>query len=154
MGIKRMRENRKHNNFSVLLFVVVFIFAATSFSASIIDGETAHAITVPQRMGYEGQLKNSAGVDQTGTFNMVFRIYDVETGGSAIWTETHSSVSVSDGYFAASLGTSTALDLAFDKEYWISIEVDSACERSRMMLNRKCLQLCLLRRFGLWLRGH
>jgi len=56
---------------------------------------------------------------------MTFRIYDVATGGIALWTETQSSVTVSDGMYNVVLGSVTPINLQFDTQYYLGIEVES-----------------------------
>ena len=38
---------------------------------------------------------------------MTFRMYDVDTGGTEFWTETHTSVPVANGVFSVQLGSVT-----------------------------------------------
>lgn len=89
----------------------------------------AHA-AIPELLTYQGILKDNAGNLLTGTYSMTFRIYDAQTGGSALWTETQSSVSVSSGKFSVQLGTVTALNLDFSTDYWLSIQVGTDPEMS------------------------
>ena len=83
---------------------------------------------VPQLLTYQGLLKNSSGSYLTGTYSMVFKIYNVSTGGTALWTETQSSVSASSGRFSVELGSVTPLNLAFNAQYWLGIQVGSDIE--------------------------
>lgn len=83
---------------------------------------------VPQLISYQGILKDSSGNYLTGTYSIQFKIYNVSTSGSALWTETQSSVSVSSGKFSVQLGSVTPLDLDFDENYWLSIKVDTDAE--------------------------
>lgn len=83
---------------------------------------------VPQVMSYQGLLKNNSGNLLSGTYSMQFKIYSASTGGSALWTETQSSVSVSSGRFSVQLGSVTALNLDFNQDYWLSIKVGSDAE--------------------------
>ena len=63
----------------------------------------------PTLMNYSGVLTNSGGAPQVGTFSVTFRIYDVASGGAALWTETQSVTTVSGGRFSILLGSVTAL---------------------------------------------
>ena len=69
---------------------------------------------VPKLLAYNGVLKSSSGSFLTGTYSMTFRIYSASTGGSALWTETQSSVSTSSGKFSVQLGSVTTLNLDFN----------------------------------------
>jgi len=84
-----------------------------------------HAESVPHYLGYEGQLKNASDEDLTGDYDMVFKIYDALTSGNLLWTEPHTDVSVSNGYFSVQLGSATDLDLTFDKQYFVSLNVEA-----------------------------
>jgi hypothetical protein len=85
---------------------------------------TLSALSVPTTMSYEGYLTDSSGTALTGTYSMVFSLYTASSGGSAIWTETQGSVSVSEGYFAVQLGSETAINLDFDQQYYLGINVE------------------------------
>ena len=64
---------------------------------------------VPHEISYQGWLgtaDDTTGV--TGTFTMVFRLYDAETGGSNLWSETH-EVRVNHGVFTVILGSSNPI---------------------------------------------
>jgi len=61
----------------------------------------------PQLINYQGRL-NLGGNPVTGTFSMVFSIYSVANGGTAIYTETQ-NVNVSDGVFNVLIGSVTAI---------------------------------------------
>jgi len=78
---------------------------------------------VPKLVTYNGILKNTGGSFLTGTYSMKFRIYSASTGGTVLWTETQSSVSVSSGRFSVQLGGVTALNLDFGQDYWLSVEI-------------------------------
>lgn len=44
---------------------------------------------IPQEINFQGVLKDVSGtVVSNGDYNLTFKIYNVETGGSALWTET------------------------------------------------------------------
>lgn len=65
---------------------------------------------VPQLINYQGQLTNSSGNPSNGTFTMVFRIFDVATAGTALYTETQ-TVTVSGGIFNVLIGSVTPVPL-------------------------------------------
>jgi hypothetical protein len=63
---------------------------------------------VPGQMNYQGILKDGSGNLLTGSYAMVFTIYDSASGGTSLWTETQ-TVSVEAGLYNIQLGSSTAL---------------------------------------------
>ncbi len=92
--------------------------------------------TAPRLISFQGQLTDSVGARLTGTYSMTFKLYNVASGGSALWTEAQSSVSVSGGVFDVELGSVTALTPSFDTQYWLGITVAGDAEmtpRRRLM---------------------
>lgn len=83
---------------------------------------------VPHLINYQGKLTNSQGQPITGAVNVTFRIYDQESGGSPLWTETYTGLTIDKGIFNVMLGGVTALNLAFDKQYYLGIQVGSDTE--------------------------
>ncbi len=87
---------------------------------------SAFAQELPRLINYQGKLTNPDGVAVDAPVDITFRIYDVETGGTALWTEAHtgaSRITVTNGLFDVQLGGITDLDLPFDDEYWIELQV-------------------------------
>ena len=84
---------------------------------------------VPKLVSYQGVLTDGGGgAVPNGTYDITFSMYDVETGGSALWTETQ-SLSVVGGIFNANLGSQTSLNpLPFDVVYWLGVSVDGGSE--------------------------
>jgi hypothetical protein len=60
---------------------------------------------IPELMSYQGYLSDSGGNPISGAKTITFTIYDADPGGNAVWTETHSAVPVSDGFFSVLLGS-------------------------------------------------
>jgi len=94
---------------------------------------------VPQLMNYQGRLTNSSGSPLDTTVSMIFTIYDDSTGGNAKWTETHPSVTVTDGLFNVLLGSVSTIidDTVFNSDTrYLGIKVGSNAEispRSRLV---------------------
>ncbi|MFI5216330.1 MAG: IPT/TIG domain-containing protein [Candidatus Limnocylindria bacterium] len=64
---------------------------------------------VPGRVNFQGLLLDSAGEPVTGTVTLQLELFSAASGGSPLWTETHSSVSVTDGIYDVVLGSLTPL---------------------------------------------
>lgn len=64
---------------------------------------------IPHRMNYNGMLTDNAGNPLNGSYDLTFAIYDVDAGGTALWTETHYQTQVEDGLVNIVLGSSTAI---------------------------------------------
>ncbi len=86
---------------------------------------------VPPTLHYQGRLTNAAGVGENASYDMEFRIYDVETGGVALWSQSLTGVEVSRGLFDAEL---TEIDIPFDGQYWMEIVVDGDVMSPRVKL--------------------
>jgi hypothetical protein len=85
------------------------LLAVASFVAFFAIPAHTDAAINPQ-INFQGKLTNPDGTNVTdGTYSITFSIYTVSTGGTAVWTETQSSVAVSSGIFQVSLGSVTAL---------------------------------------------
>ena len=64
---------------------------------------------VPHDMAYQGVLTDAVGAPLTGPVTLVFRVFDLPTGGTPLYTETHSGVAIDslDGSFLVQLGLGT-----------------------------------------------
>ncbi len=83
-------------------------------SLSILSTSVAHG-AINNQISFQGKLTNPDGTNVTnGNYSIVFSLYTVSTGGSAIWTETQGSVPVTDGIFQVNLGSVTSLPGSVD----------------------------------------
>ncbi len=100
-------------HFKPLCFIFLFIILLT-------------AQTVPTVLDYQGSLTDDTGIPLTEDVSISFAIYGVETGGSALWSETQNTVTVTDGLFHVLLGSVTALpESLFDApDRWVGISVN------------------------------
>lgn len=70
--------------------------------------------TINRQINFQGKLTNPNGTNVAdASRTMVFSIYTVDTGGTAVWTESK-SVSTVDGIFRTSLGDTTSLPGSID----------------------------------------
>src|SRR3989344_2769835 len=92
----------KRNNLlrTVQASVILIMFVAELL---LPVGATLAASNFNKQINYQGKLTNSSGIPVTdGTYQMVFNLYTVASGGTAIWTETRSGANkrtVTDGLF-------------------------------------------------------
>ena len=83
---------------------------------------------VPRFLTYQGVLTDANNLPvKNDTYNVTFRIYELESGGTPLYTENH-VVQTQNGLFSAVLGERKSLDLAFDKGYWLTTTPQSAPE--------------------------
>ncbi|MCA9385641.1 hypothetical protein KC717_03260 [Candidatus Dojkabacteria bacterium] len=123
--------NSRIRNTSILLgFVFLFLFF---FSTSLHTSKAA----INETINFQGKLVDqSDGTNFTGacstSCDFRFRIYDASSGGSLLWEETQSSVTINDGIFNVALGSSTPFDdaafpsMSFDRDdLYFQIEIDA-----------------------------
>ncbi|MEK7181972.1 MAG: hypothetical protein AAB708_02510, partial [Patescibacteria group bacterium] len=96
--------------FSLLTFLCALLIAGGAFSVS-----TAIAATgINHQINFQGKVVNNDGTNVTdGSYSFTFRLYDVSSAGTHIWTETK-SITVTDGIFQTNLGDTTALPGSVD----------------------------------------
>ncbi|MDI6804946.1 MAG: hypothetical protein QME58_14095 [Bacteroidota bacterium] len=85
---------------------------------------------IPPTLSYQGVLTDSLGNPKPdGMYTFTFRLYDVSTGGSAVWTEIK-DVLVKRGLFSTVLGDQTSFEpnVKFDKHYWLGIKSGAEAE--------------------------
>jgi hypothetical protein len=101
-----------------IAFVVILSIALLSMAA---------LADVPGLMNYQGTLTDSTGVALDTTVSMTFSINTDSVGGTQIWTETQSSVTVSHGLFNVLLGSLNAIEDTVFKETsrWLGVRVES-----------------------------
>ncbi len=89
---------------------------------------------IPHQINYQGKITDAAGVGLDGTYSITFRIYDVSSGGTELWSENHPSVNVHKGLFDVILGSGTSIELPFDAQYYLQIEVNGEILTPRIPL--------------------
>jgi hypothetical protein len=101
--------------------------------AAMVGAASPAEAGIPRLVSLQGELGDASAQPITGAVNITFRIYDVGTGGTPLWQETQ-SVTVEEGVYDVLLGSVTLLDLAFDMDYWLSIEVAADGDLRRLGL--------------------
>ncbi|GEM_PF-5790081 len=98
------------------------VFAAVIFALVLFCLANA---AVPRKIHYQGVVLNDDSTPLTGTHDVQFWLYETATGGTAVWSETHTDVHFSeDGHFDVMLGESTPLNLPFDRPYYLEMAID------------------------------
>ncbi|MCH8125750.1 hypothetical protein IIC38_07300, partial [candidate division KSB1 bacterium] len=118
------------------LFLYALAFALMLILPGLILGQ------IPQTLSYQGVLSNSKGeVVVDDIYNITFKLYKTDKGGSPIWSETQ-SLAVKNGLFNTALGSAKPFDLPFDQPYWLSVTIgDDAEARQRMELTASAYSL-------------
>lgn len=95
----------------------------------------ASALAVPTTIPFTGRLSNQSG-PLTGRANVTFRLFDAESGGTELWSETHASVAAVSGLVFVELGAQTSLDAAVfnGQPRWLELTVNSETLAPRIKL--------------------
>ena len=103
-----------------LFYTFTVLFILLSFKLAL--------AAIPPTLNYQGHLTDSSGAPVDGPVNMVFAIYDVETGGTALWSDLL-SVTVNQGVFSVELGAVSPLPPGlFELSLWVGLTVDTDAE--------------------------
>ena len=79
---------------------------------------------VPRIINYQGKFTDKDDNPLSGNYLVTFRFYDVAAGGQAIWEEGH-ILTLNNGMFNALLGSIKPLDIDFNKDLWLGVEIAS-----------------------------
>jgi hypothetical protein len=85
--------------------------------------------SIPQTINYQGVLKDAAGVlVPNGDYSITFKLYNVQSGGTALWNETK-TINVVGGIINTQLGSATAIPSAtFIGAAWLGITIGAGSE--------------------------
>lgn len=116
----------------------IFCTAATLWLAGFTTLQAQANLSV------QGTIQNFDGsaVDN-GSYDVTFKLYSTESGGTAVWSETQ-SVNVVGGVYSVLLGSSNPLTAAFDQTYYLGITLPGGPEltpRSRLTSSPYALSL-------------
>jgi len=79
------------------LFCLFFMFSFSQLRSQV-------------NLSIQGSIQNSSGAAiSDGQYELIFNIYDVQTGGEAIWTEIQPKVEIIGGLYSCILGLITPL---------------------------------------------
>jgi len=92
--------------------VAVFVFMLIS---------TVSFADIPRMINLQGFLVDDIG-PITGEIEATFRIYNASSGGNSLWEETD-SVTVNNGLYSVILGQTNPINIVFDDERWIGIQI-------------------------------
>ncbi|MEO5929600.1 MAG: hypothetical protein ABIR47_06685 [Candidatus Kapaibacterium sp.] len=98
---------------------------ATFFGMLLLAATTALA-GIPRTINYQGRAVNGQGA-LTGTHQITFRIYNVATGGTPLFTEQQPGIDFKNGIFTAAIGNLTfggiPESITFDKQLWLGVTI-------------------------------
>jgi len=90
---------------------------------------------LPTTISYQGYLATSGGAAVTGSVSMTLSLYDVASGGVALWTETQ-TVSVASGVYSVLLGSVAPIPttLTFEAPHYLGVKIGSDAEMTPRQL--------------------
>jgi hypothetical protein len=96
-------------------------------------------------LSVQGTIQKSTGaaVDD-GDYTLIFKLYTTEIGGTPVWSETQSTVTIIGGVYSVTLGSVNPLTAAFDQPYYLGVAVGSGTEltpRARLTSSPYALSL-------------
>lgn len=105
--------------FSVIAVIIVGIMCCVALSYA----------AVPRVLNYQGRFTDKNDNPISGNYLVTFRLYDVVSEGQPLWEEGH-ILGVANGVFNALLGSIKPLDIDFDRDLWLGVEIASDGEMS------------------------
>lgn len=117
------------SNFVFLVLIVGLTYWANT---QALNGQTlitnSNSMT-SQPIKLQGFLTDPTGIPIDTNVNLVFRLYDSETSGTQLWSETHSNVVVEDGLYAVRLGSLNPFPNNLFSDYignlWLGVQVNT-----------------------------
>lgn len=99
------------------------------FAALLIGfAQSVGAQGYPTTIAYSARLTTISGTPVTGSQNIVFSLYDVATGGTALWTESQ-NVNVVNGELSVALGETVPIpETTFARRLFLGIKVGNDAE--------------------------
>jgi len=124
----------------------------TSLALALAALTPLQAAVPPDRIHYQGVLRDAAGAPSTGSFDMVFRLFDSDVGGNEVILDRHllvdgTQVVVTTGQFSVEIGSGETLDGSGPGLYetlaetsrdhgdlWLEIQIDAETLAPRLHL--------------------
>jgi len=103
--------------------------------AAALTISTGALAVVPDMIPVQGVLADADEAPVDALVDMTFTLYDAETAGTVLWSDTFLDVDVDMGFFTVYLGGNTALDfstLLTNDEIWMGVTVESDPEMTRV----------------------
>lgn len=114
----------------ILMALMLFVYRASAAPS----GPTTPDAT-PGTLSYQGMLNDAAGQPINGSTGITFRLYNTPMGGTALWTETHTSanaVPISNGLFNVLLGSLNPIPASVwsNTNIYLGVQVGNDAEMS------------------------
>lgn len=96
-------------NAFMLLWLQAYPIPAAWASALGAPVAALQAASIPSTFSYQGTLRDNGGNLINGTVNLTLKLYNVVTGGTALYTEDFTNVNVRAGVFSVVVGDATPI---------------------------------------------
>ncbi len=106
-----------------LLKVLVLVAIAGWSGKAVADSVPDNPI--PHQLNVQGVLRNAGGEVVNGTYNMVFSLWDQQTGGSGLFNSGSQSITVTGGVFNTYLNLGTTDPFKNRDSVWLQIQIGS-----------------------------
>jgi hypothetical protein len=114
-------------------FAIIALLAAVGSISQQVSADVPYLIPVV------GKLTDASGTSLEGDHVLAFALYDAQTGGTPLWSDTFSAVEFTSGLFNVYLGIPENKPLEIEiflgtDEIWLEIQVDNDNPMSRVRL--------------------
>lgn len=96
---------------------ITFLIFVFSFSSSYSQ--------IPQLISWQGIVQDASGNNLNGSYDLTFKIYDSETDGELIWSETHTDFNIDNGLVNIKLGSIISLPNDFGRVLYLELTIAS-----------------------------
>src|SRR3989338_5706160 len=100
----------------IFLFFLIFCCSDVLIHYSYAD--------IPKTLNFQAKLTDKDGVPLSGSYQIKLALYDSQTTGTKLWEETQTAAAT-EGVANLILGSVTALNLSFDKPYYLEISINN-----------------------------
>jgi len=114
----------------IFTLLVVFGFFLTNKAGAVSLGAPLASGASTAVIPYQGRLTNASNVPISGPNTMTFKLYNVASGGSALWTETQ-TITATNGLFNTLLGSTTPITQSIitgNSSLWLGVKVGADAE--------------------------
>lgn len=114
-----------------LLIAAILLYTQRVNALSGLTASQTPSATSTTTLPYQGRLTDTGGNPINATKAITFRLYNVASGGTALWQEAWPTVNVSDGLFNVLLGSITPIPenaISENDNLWLGIMVETDTE--------------------------
>jgi hypothetical protein len=102
-----------------------FLFCASVVVVLVMTAIAGGTAAIPRKINYQARLTDSStGQPRIGNLALTFRIYDDPLAGTLIWEEGQTLTVDSAGVVSVVLGSIVPIEIGFDDEAWLEVEVE------------------------------